>query len=164
VNIRGLKIPYFLFIILLILTSGCATTESRKISGEGDEFEGNDQIFSAAEITLGSTIEATINPAGDKDFFRVYTRGLHQTEAITVSVKNQSENLYIQLIFFDENRQRISSSSAPTRGTPQIDSYFMADPNKTYYIAVFSGEQPYIGHVDEQESTKPYSLTVSARR
>lgn len=164
---RNGKLIIILIGLLIVGLVGCATATKQKIliPGVSDEYEPNDVIFNAVDIGLNRPIKATINPAGDIDYYRVYIPQIsNQRQEIRVTVLNQAENLQLVLIFYDQNREEMANAKAGGKGAREIAGYFLSYPGQTdYYIAVFSAEQPYIGYVDKEGSPEFYTLTVKRR-
>jgi hypothetical protein len=149
---------------MMVIISGCATGQMGGIGG--DDFESNDQIFKAKQIQLGTPIKATIDPPGDRDFYKVKIPKSSGSGVVSVLVENPSENLNIQMLFYNEQEDFIQSASADQRGAPEVVGGFKVSPNRTYYMVVFSGRNRYhpsLDEIDNQYSTEPYTLVATLR-
>ncbi len=147
--------------LLIVGLVGCATSQKVTTPGVGDRFEPNNYIFNPTTIEENSTIKATINPAGDIDFYKIYRPfSSNQMQQVRVTLLNQAKNLELQLIFYDQNREEIATAGARERGTTQVIGRFIAQPNVNYYIAVFSGEKAARGYIDKENSPEFYTLKV----
>ena len=81
-----------------------------------------------------------------------------------VILLNPANNLYKELIIYDQNRNEIATATSRRRGAPNVIGLFFAQPDQTYYIAVFSGDKPSLGHIDEESSTEFYTLKVERKK
>ncbi len=118
-----------------------------------DNYEPNDTLLEPTVIKINTTTKATIDPAGDVDVFKVHVAS-NKREVVQVSFLNPTLNLRPHLVFYNQNREEIGDIRSE-RGA-QAKGQFIAEPNKDYYVRVYSGW----GGPDDARSGKYYSLEV----
>ena len=98
-----------------------------------DAFEPNDTILTAAPITAGQEVEASIMDGRDLDYFKV--KAGDNAKQIVVELANRSTTLRPQLVLYSPNKTQILEKRNTTAGA---DLRFSgnATPGGTYYVRV----------------------------
>ncbi len=113
-----------------------------------DSYEPNDSFDQAAAVSLG-TIQATIAPSDDEDFYKYVLAG---TGSANVSYSlNVPSSLMPEITFFDSSQTFLDTKRADTSG--QSLSGTMSAPAGDFYIRVRS--------FDYSTSDTSYTLTVT---
>jgi hypothetical protein len=97
-----------------------------------DEYEPNDDAFSATPIKIGQTIEANIMDSADVDWYKV--TGIIGKKII-VRFENQSTTLQPDINVYDSNKSGLFDRYNYTSGA-DLDFDFVAEPGKDYYFRV----------------------------
>jgi hypothetical protein len=127
-----------------------------------DSYEPNDDLLHPTTIQINSTTKATIEPAGDADFFKVHVTS-NKREVVKVTFLNPTKNLRPCFRFYNQNREEIGRVEGQEQGAAPISGQFTARPNENYYIEVKS---TLWGHFDpdEESSTEFYTLKIEMVR
>ncbi len=112
-----------------------------------DNWEPNDDIYSARRIAVGTPIEANIMDASDTDYFSFVSP---RNGTLNVVIRNRSETLIPALSTFFPDRR--SSGFGPDIKSPGLDLRHTMEvqENQIYYIQVWS----------QRDSVGAYTLTV----
>ena len=113
-----------------------------------DDYEPNDTFVTAAQISENDTLDATIDPAGDQDYYQVT---LPQPGVLVLRIINVPTNIRLQIIMYDENQNQISNSDVGGAGLP-VNHEVLLDAG-TYLIRVYAW--------NGQTSPDPYRLFVN---
>jgi len=118
-------------------------------------FNGSRRGVSAARpVQPGSTVEGRIVDGSDVDFYRL---GPLATGAVLdVRIANGSRSMIPGLIVFDSAANLIQERTSEFLRRPgsNIESFFSAEPNTTYYLQVMT----------QRNTTGPYTLTITLRQ
>ncbi len=125
-----------------------------KLASVSDEYEPNESLTEAADISFGE-IKGTINPAGDLDCYKIHTK---KGGTVKITFVNPTLNLKPALSFYNQNREEIGDVDRQNQGAAKVSGKFIAQPNQDYYIDVCSGE--FNAEPDNESSTKFYKLKV----
>ncbi len=98
-----------------------------------DEYEPNDGIFGAHEITSGSAITADIMDKHDVDFFK-FTTG-NEPVAWIAQIENGTPKLHPRVQIFDSAKTLIGGTQNTTGGG-DVSFAFKGKANATYYVLV----------------------------
>jgi tetratricopeptide (TPR) repeat protein len=113
-----------------------------------DAYEPNNDIFHAAPIAIGQTIEAGIMVGDEVDFYQVKS---DKAASLVVSLDNHSTSLQPVIEIYDADRSRIGGN-ANSNPAGNVSYSFAAQPNSAYYIKVRTA--------DYTSSSGAYRLTV----
>jgi Tetratricopeptide repeat len=113
-----------------------------------DAYEPNNDIFHAAPISIGQTVEGNIMVGDEADFYQVKS---DKAANLVVWLDNRSTSLQPEIEVYDANRSKIGGSS--NRNPAGNASYsFAAQPNSLYYVKVRTA--------DYTSSSGAYGLSV----
>jgi hypothetical protein len=124
-----------------------------------DEYEPNDDAFTATPLKVGQTVEANIMDGADLDYYRI--SGVKEKN-LTVQLENLSSSLQpsSRVLKADKSIARDWNSA----DVPGADLIFTiaAEPGQDYFVEVASAADPHVigsapGH---GRSSGPYKLTV----
>jgi hypothetical protein len=118
--------------------TGDPATTATTGGGEGGS-DGNDDFATAEKLTVGASIDAYLEPAGDQDFYVFQgTKG----QALSLSIKAQeipfdAHTIDSVLTLYDATKQRIAENDDPTPHTSDDAHIFTVLPaDGTYYVRV----------------------------
>jgi hypothetical protein len=114
------------------------------------ETEPNNDIFSANEVALNTTISAALENNSDVDYFTFVMPG-NKRDIIDVTLDNGSTSLAPVVTVYNPDKS-VRSSERNTTGGGDVKYDFVAQPGSRYYIAA----SPYSG-------TGKYRLTIKGR-
>jgi hypothetical protein len=97
-----------------------------------DEFEPNEDAFSAFAISSGKSIDANILDGQDTDWYRL---SAGNAESISVSLENRSTTLRPWIKVYDRKKSEILSEYDGTLGS-DLEVSFKAAAGESYYIQV----------------------------
>ncbi len=98
-----------------------------------DAFEPNETILTAAPITAGQEVEASIMDGRDLDYFKV--KAGDNAKQIVVELTNRSTTLRPQLVLYNPNKTQILEKHNTTAGA-DLGFSGNATPGGTYYVRV----------------------------
>jgi|GEM_PF-1028140 len=116
-----------------------------------DDYEPNNNMFQAKDISLGKPIEANIMDNPDEDFYRIKTSS--KKVSVIVSIENQSTTLRPYIGIYLENKEFFKESWGSTEGQ-NFEYSFSAEPGMVYYIRITGVDHKYNG---------AYRLTVNEK-
>jgi hypothetical protein len=127
-------------------TEGEYTVTVRRLK-KFDAFEPNDDIFSAARLTMGQTVEANIMDADDSDF---YSFESPRTGMVTIDVEARSATLIPALTTFSSDKR--NTGFGPDVRVPDASLHHTMEVQEhmTYFLQVWS----------QAKSSGAYALTV----
>ncbi len=99
-----------------------------------DKYEPNEDLLSPTQVELPATIKATIEPAGDIDFYKFHVAS-NKRELVNVTLLNPTTNLRPCLHFYNQNRERFGGTGRVQPGTAKVGGEIIALPNQDYYVA-----------------------------
>ncbi len=110
-----------------------------------DEFEPNNDVFTATDFENRSVLEANIMDNGDTDWYRITAKN---TEEVSVKLENRSRTLRPSLKIYNKNKSEIDKRFDYTHGS-DLEFSFKTTPGDIYYIAVlpFGSSGQYRLHV-----------------
>ena len=105
-----------------------------------DDYEPNDDIFSAARIRTGATIYANLMDADDVDF---YSYESPRTGTVTIDLENESPGLIPALTTFSPDKR--TSGFGPDVRTPgqNLHHTMEVQAHQVYYLEVWSRGQTF---------------------
>ncbi|WP_031435174.1 PPC domain-containing protein [Methylomarinum vadi] len=115
----------------------------------GDRFEPNDSFGKAAPIDLESSLQATILPQRDVDWYRFE---IAEQGELKIVAEQVAENLAIVFRLWNANKETITNWFAPlSKGGPTEAVLDLPEPG-SYYLEVHDDR-------DDQRSVQPFTLT-----
>lgn len=112
-----------------------------------DQFEPNDDIFSAARLEMGGTVEANIMDIDDTDF---YTFESPRSGTVTVDVESRSATLIPALTTFSSDKRNIGFGPDVRKPGENLHYTMEVQEHQIYYLQVWS----------QARTSGAYSLTV----
>lgn len=105
-----------------------------------DGFEPNEDLQTAAPLSMGKEAEANIMDSGDHDYFHFKTSS--NFEKITLTLRNQSSTLRPYLVLYNGVKKELWHAGADNAGQ-DLRYEFQPAPNESYYVYVgqWSGTQ-----------------------
>jgi hypothetical protein len=97
-----------------------------------DEFEPNEDAFSAVELSAGKRVDANIMDNQDNDWYRL---SAGNADNITVRLENRSTTLRPWIKVYDRNKSETLSQYGNTPGS-DLEVSFKAVAGENYYIQV----------------------------
>jgi hypothetical protein len=113
-----------------------------------DEYEPNDDPFTATPLKLGETIEANIMDGTDVDSYKL--SGIKE-KSITISLRNLSSSLKPSIRVLKSDKSIAQGWNSPNTQGADISFSIASEPGEEYFVQVTS---------DYGQSTGPYSLKV----
>ncbi len=139
-----------------------ANLSSDPISIKGAEQEPNNTILQANTAEMGATISGEISPADDQDFFKFqYKDSKNRRDFLLLHVENRSTTLQPQIQVYNEDKSLLQNWFGANAAGANLDYSFVAEPDKTYYVAVGSS---YSGTGKYTLSLVPQKLTINMSR
>ena len=114
-----------------------------------DPFEINDSFPDAVPFTFGDTVEPTILPVGDGDWFAL---DVQQAGSVRFELSDIPDNIQIGLLVYNENYSQLLSVVALNGGDPLSRTLLVGTPG-TYRFVVYDRD-------NNAYSVDPYTLTV----
>ena len=125
---------------------------AKATGGKGGEQEENNTVFVANAAEMGKAISGEIAPANDIDVFKFqYKDSKNRRDVMTVRVENPTPTLHPSVRLHNEDKSVAKDWSSPNAAGADHAFTFVAEPGKTYYVAVAS---------HWQQSTGKYVLSV----
>lgn len=116
----------------------------------GDRGEPNNNFAQAVPLTLGETVEATILPKRDADWYRV---DVDRQGQLTVDITNSPEELDMVFRVWNNEKNTISSWLTPLSIGGNVTGNVGLPGPGSYYIEVHDGR-------DDARSVEPYRITA----
>lgn len=113
-----------------------------------DRAEPNNSFGTAAPLKLDSTVNGTILPKGDADWYKL---SVVKPGSLTVRLSNSPENLDLVMRVWNEEKRTISGWITPLRAGGEAAGEVAIPAAGVYYIEVHDGR-------DDNRSVMPYSL------
>ncbi len=98
-----------------------------------DALEPNGDILSAAKITAGKVVKASIMDGGDRDYFVIEGDG--KAGQVSVKLTNTSQTLRPHITIYDENKSALVARYNTTGGADVVFAHKIA-PGRRYFLAV----------------------------
>ncbi len=145
--------PYFLEVRKATLKDGILI----------DKHEPNDDLLQPTSLELNTSVKGTIEPLRDVDYYKFHLAS-NKKEEIEINITNQAKNIAPNIIVYDGNREELGWRGTE-KGAASVGAKLVAQPNRDYFIAVFSGTfginaEYALENRHKERSDKYYSLEV----
>jgi hypothetical protein len=128
------------------LGKAAANLPSDTIPIKAAEQEPNNTILQANAAEMGTTISGEISPADDLDFFKFqYKDSKNRRDIVLLHLENRFTTLQPQFQVYNEDKSVLRNWVLANTAGANLDYSFVAEPGKTYYVAVgsYSGTGKY---------------------
>jgi len=148
------------------MSRAAANLPSNPVSVKGAEQEPNNTILQANAAELGATISAEISTPDDQDFFKFqYKDPKNRRDILLLHIENRSTTLQPQFSVYHEDKSVLQNWNAANAAGANQDFSFVAEPGKTYYVAVassYSGTGKYALSLIPQKAYDQYEPNEDA--
>jgi rRNA processing protein Gar1 len=128
-----------------------------------DKYEPNEDLLHPAIIKVNSVVKGTIDPARDVDVYKFHLPS-NKRELIEIKLLNPTQNLALNFIVYDQNREEIGWVSSK-RGAAESKAQLTAELNQDYYIVLYSstygiGGKYSLESRDKERSAEYYTMEI----
>jgi hypothetical protein len=123
-----------------------ANLSSDPVSIKSAEQEPNNTILQANAAEMGTTISGEVSTPDDQDFFKFsYKDPKNRRDLLRLHIENRSTTLQPQFQVYNEDKSSLQNWSGANAAGANLDFSFVAEPGRTYYVAVgsYSGTGKY---------------------
>jgi hypothetical protein len=135
---------------------GTARGGSAPATASTREIEPNDDILHPNLLAIGSTINASIRPIVDKDFYRVAS-GRNVPTSLRIVIQNRSQRLQPSVTVWNQKFESVASNYS-VGGDLYLS--FTADPGTAYYVECHFISINISSTSGYSDDTGEYNLTV----
>jgi len=142
-----------------------ANLSADPVSIKSAEQEPNNTILQANAAETGTTISAEISTPDDQDFFKfAYKDPKNRRDLLRLHIENRSTTLQPQFQVYNEDKSSLQNWSGANAAGANLDFSFVAEPGKTYYVAVgsYSGTGKYTLSLIPQKAYDQYEPNEDA--
>lgn len=122
-----------------------------KFTPSADRFEDNNSFGKATLLAVGETIEATVLPKGDSDWYRVE---MDEQGALDIEVTGVPENIDISFRLWNSDKQAITHWFAPLKAGGETRGTIDIKHAGSYVLEMRDGR-------DDARSIRPYSVRLA---